>query len=348
MQAGVGHPLQGLVRCPYHPAGRELLVCQGSAAQSDPALLNCQECGREYTIEDGIYRLMPDEFRESAGGSDTSRDAATAQKHREMQQRDARAGLSGAGYVPSPPGSALEWMNVQYDAVTRLVRMPAHGVCFDFGTGVGRYMPWLLERASQVVGTDFSFASLRALRRILTPEQRARCLLVQTDLSRLGLASEIASGGLCVEVLQHLPSRAMREAALRDMGRVLAPGAELFLVTKAFTAVSRLLGALQLAKWRVGRLAGGRRERPLVEQETVEGAIYTYRFTYRELRRLARSQFVERDARGIISFGIFPITLLSRDRRYRVDAWMERSRIGRVFGQDLLFRLQRADNDLTK
>ncbi len=337
--------MHGLLRCPYHPAGRKLLAVACADASFDGAVLNCQECGRRYTIEGGIYRLMPDEFREGAVASHPPDDEATAQKRREMRQRDDRASVSIGGYVPSRPEAALEWMNVQYDAVTRLARMPADGLCIDFGTGVGRYMPWLLERASHVVGTDFSFMSLRRLRDVLTPDQRTRCVLVQTDLSRLGLASGIAAGGLCVEVLQHLPNQSLRQAAVHDMARTLVPGAELFVVTKAFTTISRLTGMLQLARWRMGRLAGGKRHRPLMEQETIEGAIYTYRYTYRELRRLVRSHFVESDARGIISFGTFPISLLPRNQRYRVDAWMEQARIGRLFGQDMLLRLRRLQDN---
>ena len=101
---------------------------------------------------------------------------------------------------------------------------------------------------------------------------------------------------------------------------------------------------MQVAKWHLGRVSGRRRERPLVEQETVEGAIYIYAYRYGELRRLVRPHFRARDVRGITSFESFPINWLPRALRYRADAWMERSRLGRLFGWEMFFRLRRSSS----
>jgi uncharacterized protein YbaR (Trm112 family)/SAM-dependent methyltransferase len=328
------HPLHALARCPYDVDGDGLVVDGGSEAQ-----LVCPACHRRYAVDDGIYRLMRDELRtEGIGLSDA--DPASLQMKREMSQRDARAGQATASDRASL-SSPLYWMNVQYDAVVRHVRFPSHGVGVDFGAGVGRYVPWMLESLPHVVVIDFSFESLRSLRRALTSEQRERCLLIQCDLSRIGMARGIASAGLCIEVLQHLPNWKFRRAAVEEMARVVSPGGELFLVTKAYTPVLRVVSTMRSIiglDWRrnsaSSRLVGVGRERR-------DGSIYTYLHTYRELDMLTRNRFFLRRRMGIISCDTFPISRLPRHTRMAVDAWFEGNRLGRLFGRDMLLELER-------
>lgn len=332
------HALHDLARCPYHVDGDPLSI-ERSDADGGAAIVRCVECGRRYPVEDGIYRLMPDELRSDLDASLAS-DAATLQKRREMEQRDQRAGQRG-GFHRVDPASTLYWMNVQYEAVTRLAVIDGDGLCVDFGTGVGRYMAWLLRHAPRAVGTDFSFASLRLLHDSLTADERTRCLLVQCDLSRPGLAPGAARSGLCVEVLQHLPRAELRRAAVDAMARSLAPGGDLFLVTKAFCVANRVASALQYLKWRMLHGGDGRGSPPALGQEEIDGAIYTYWYRYRELIDLVRSRFDVRRVAGIISFEAFPIRYLSIPMRLRLDATLEKRWCGRLFGRDMFLWLKR-------
>lgn len=335
------HALHHLARCPYHPQAGPL-IASPSDTRYRSLTLRCEECSREYDVENGVYRLMPDELRSSSTVSDAA-DSAISQQKREMQQRDERA-ARGAGFVRVPQTSPLFWMNIQFDAVTRHATVAPDGVCIDYGTGVGRYIPWLLERARWIIATDFSFASLRSLHDRLTPEERARCLLIHCDLSKLPLADAVASTGLCVEVLQHLPSRKLRAAAVAELARTLRPDGELFLATKAHPAARRIEESLRLAIWSLGRLAGKAEPRPDAGQETVEGPIYTYWHTYAEMKNLVQPQLRIRAARGIISYESFPIRFLNPKIRIALDKWLEANTLGRHFGRDHLLHLVRGRN----
>lgn len=332
------HPLHAFTRCPYHPL-TGLLVLPPSHSLHDSTSLQCEICGRRFDITGGIYCLMPDEFHVGtpAPGAD---DADVLQKKREMRQRDERAATS-TGFVRVPDSHPLYWMNIQYDAVTRHAVIPNDGICIDYGTGVGRYIPWLLERADRIIATDFSFASLRTLQAHLTPEQRARCLLIQCDLSRLPIANHAAATALCVEVLQHLPSHYLRAAAIAEIARTLRPGGRLFLATKAHPSCARVEGALRRAKWSLRKLLGTPDPRPETAQETHDGPIYTYWHTLAELRQLVAPHLRLEAVRGIMAYEAFPIRWLPHELRLSANDWLEANSLGKHVARDYLLHLAR-------
>ncbi len=315
------HPLQHALRCPYHPDGDSLCNRHSEKNDSDEFVLRCPECEREFRVEAGVYRLMPDEFRIDQNPHRVDSESIQ-QMTREMRQRDERAVRSSL-FRREPDGSPLYWMNIQYDAVARLASVGGGAIGVDFGTGVGRYVPWLLERFERVIAIDFSFESLRALQENLSAEQRVRCLFVQCDLSRLGLARGVASGGLCIEVLQHVPDAGMRKSAIANIARALIDDGTLCLVTNAYAIARRLGGS------------------PQVRQD---GTIYSYWHTYGELRRLVEPYFEIETSRGIISYDTFPVRKLPARWRLRADAMLERSSLGRLFGRDMLLNLRRNAN----
>lgn len=331
----VPHALHAHARCPYHPRTGTLTVNIAQAPSRSPILL-CKQCGRQFEFTDGIYCLMPDEFRNGTIGPNED-DPDVVQKKREMRQRDER--VNPIGFVRVPQSSPLYWMNIQYDAVTRRTEINPSGVCIDFGAGVGRYTPWLLERVQWLIATDFSLASLQSLQARLTPEQRARCLLIQCDLSRLPIADDSATTALCIEVLQHLPSSFLRAAALSEIARTMTCGSEFFLVTKAHAPANRFEQALRRAKTRLRRLFGSDVPMPTFGQETQDGPIYTYWHRFGELQRVVQAHFNIRDARGIISYASFPIRFLNHRTRLALDSWLEKTPFGRWFGRDYFFRL---------
>ncbi|MCK6455867.1 MAG: class I SAM-dependent methyltransferase [Phycisphaerae bacterium] len=337
----IPHPLHDWARCPYDVAAGPLAVVESSADGSS-ATLRCPSCGRTYPISDGIYRLMPDELRDDAHAGDAGGDPVLAQMKREMRQRDERASTSGVA-APAPPSQALDWMGIQFSAVTRHVTVAAGAICADFGCGAGRYTTWLLERCDRIIATDFSYASLRALARSLDDSQRRRCILIQTDLTRLALASSAVDQGLSVEVLQHIPSAALRADALAQLARALKPGARLVLVTKAYSPILRLVDARDRLTWWFRRMLGDRSPRPRGCREDQNGPIYTYRHSFHEARRAVTHAYELDRALGIISYASPPLARLPQWLRVRADRWCEQNVVGRWLGRDLLFELRRKD-----
>lgn len=333
------HPLHEFARCPYHVEGFALAAASIPDGNGD-FTVRCIECNRVYPVTRGVYRLMPDELRTDTDMDDSAASADDSQMRREMRQRDARSARAVAT-KRQPRGAPLYWMNVQYDAVIRHADIQTEGVCIDFGAGVGRYVPWELERVGRLVATDFSHDSLAVLHESLTTEQRARCLLIQCDVARLAVASGVASSGMSVEVLQHLPSPRMRMAMIENMARTLRPGAKFCLVTKAHAPMVRMIAPLRWLKWKLSRAAGRDAAPPSLSQQQTDGDIATYWYRYGELRRIVEPQFEIEKHLGIVAYGCFPVANLPHDVALRFDAILERRSFGRAFGRDMLLCLRR-------
>lgn len=88
----------------------------------------------------------------------------------------------------------------------------------DLGCGTGRYLP---EIGAPVVGVDATGAMLRLARGKGQP-------LVQADLEALPLAAGTLAGAFARHSYLHVPKRRM-PAALAELHRVLAPGAEVWI-----------------------------------------------------------------------------------------------------------------------
>lgn len=99
----------------------------------------------------------------------------------------------------------------------------------DVGCGTGRFSVRLHQHGAEVLGVDFSRASLKTLRSI---ENDIHTL--NGDAESLPVASDWAETILCTEVLQHVPSEAARRAVLSEFYRVAAPDATL--VVSVFNA----------------------------------------------------------------------------------------------------------------
>lgn len=103
---------------------------------------------------------------------------------------------------------------------------PAEGTYLDFGSGVGSSVrPFLAQcPRARLVCADVSAASLVASRR--AHGARARHVLIRGG--RLPLADASVDGAFACCVLHHVPP-AEHAAALRELRRVLRPGAPLML-----------------------------------------------------------------------------------------------------------------------
>lgn len=99
----------------------------------------------------------------------------------------------------------------------------------DIGCGNGRVRQSLVGRRVGYVGIDFStqqLAQAAAHQRFRLPDQQ----FVVGALPHLPLPDQSFDAVFCIAVLHHIPSKAMRQAAVVDLARLLKPGGRLFIM----------------------------------------------------------------------------------------------------------------------
>ena len=136
----------------------------------------------------------------------------------------------------------------------RLGADPRGGTCLEVGCGPGRMTGALAERFDRVLAVDVSPAML-ARARAATEAPNVEFLLVSGE--RLdAVADATADAAVCYLVLQHLPSRSLVRAYVRELGRVLRPGGE------AFVQLPVLDAGLAPRAWRAVRSPAARLSKP--------------------------------------------------------------------------------------
>jgi len=171
--------------------------------------LDCPRCGRRFPIEHGIPRLLVLESGPTA-----------ALKQIEMLERDQVR-------RPADTPRARHDEEVEAAWVLDRVRPGQHDVILDAGCGVGRMTRRLLAGGAEVVATDFSFARLRELAAAHATNRRLEC--VEADLNHLPFRPESFTKIVCTQVLEHLPSTALRRSFVASLATLLVPGGTLVL-----------------------------------------------------------------------------------------------------------------------
>lgn len=167
----------------------------------------------------------------------------------------------------------------------RLGADPRGGVCVEVGCGPGRMTGALAERFDRVLAVDVSPAMLARARQAVTASHVDFRAVAGDRLDSV----EDACGdvAVCYLVLQHLPSRRVVAAYLRELGRVLRPGGE------AFVQLPVLEAGLRPRLWRLLRSALV----PLLERlsrDPVRGAAFRgFRLTRAELEDALRAGGLE-------------------------------------------------------
>ncbi|MFN3648866.1 MAG: methyltransferase domain-containing protein [Armatimonadota bacterium] len=237
--------LRSALRCPDDGAGPPV---------PDPDGLRCPACGRAFPLRTGVLRMMP----RSAAESEAERRELAAEARRRDHEAEAYDRLLGLRLFTLFEAPAL----------LRPLRSGPSDRVLELGCGTGRLTTRLAGRCEALIGVDHSAASLELLRRKLPSSERV--LLVQGELSRLPVRDGWATRGLACSVLQHLPSEALRRAALSELHRALEPRARLAL------SAYRYSPALAPVAPREGHHSG---------------EIFFHRFTRKELRALISPAF---------------------------------------------------------
>jgi SAM-dependent methyltransferase len=175
---------------------------------------------------------------------------------------DALAAAETEVYVGDPARGEEELASL----FGRLGADPRGGVCVEVGCGPGRMTGALAERFDRVVAVDVSPGMIaRAREEVTAPNVAFR----EVSGERLdGVADASADVAVCYLVLQHLPSRRLVRAYVREVARVLRPGGE------AFVQLPVLDGGLVPRLWRGLRTPVARISKP---------ALRGVRLTRREL-----------------------------------------------------------------
>lgn len=232
------------------------LQCPEEGAELEPnaGAYRCRNCRRDYPVDDGILRLLPD--RSNVPERDDL-EAERRQRDREADGYDRLLGLRllSRWEIPWTLGP---------------LELRSDDAIMEVGCGTGRMTLPLLSCGARVIALDHSLQSLRELRKKLPPVVGDRLLLVQGDAARLPVRSGWATRLLSSQMLEHLPGDGLRERAVAEMARVLASGGR--------AAIS--------AYWHVPWLRG-----VLRKEGRHSGEIYYHRFTRDELAELLEPHF---------------------------------------------------------
>lgn len=233
-----------------------LLACpidQTSPLARSAAALECPTCGTSYPLEDGIPRMLPPaDARDRAEAAETDRERT--QRDREARRYDANRLLRALSVAEVPL------------TLSRLASRPSD-VVVEVGCGTGRMTRRLPSRCRELWALDHSLESLRLAREKMG-ERSVR--FVQADAGYLPLRPGMADRALSCQMLEHLPTAALRERAVAEIARVLRPGGTLVVSAYWHQPLSRLLND---------------------RQGHHSGMIYYYRFSRRELRQLLSRAF---------------------------------------------------------
>jgi ubiquinone/menaquinone biosynthesis C-methylase UbiE/uncharacterized protein YbaR (Trm112 family) len=215
--------------------------------------LGCPLCGARYALADGIPRMLP---------PDDARDREeAAQTAKERTQRDREAGIYDANRL-------LRFLSVAEIPMTLgwLAPRPTD-VVVEIGCGTGRVTRPLAARCSELWALDHSVDSLRRAREKVGSE---RVRFVQADAGYLPLRAGAADRALSCQMLEHLPTAALRERAVAEAARVLKPGGTFVVSAYWHSPLTRLLAD---------------------QQGHHSGMIYYYRFRRPEFRKLLGRSF---------------------------------------------------------
>jgi 2-polyprenyl-3-methyl-5-hydroxy-6-metoxy-1,4-benzoquinol methylase len=118
------------------------------------------------------------------------------------------------------------------------------GTAFDFGCGVGKYVPTLAKRFAKVHAADISAECIRQARAAHAGLKNVA--FHKGDLSRAGASAGKVDFALCTNVLI-MPSAAMRAGILRRLANTVRPGGGLLLLVPALE--SALYAHARRAEW---------------------------------------------------------------------------------------------------
>ncbi|HEY0393125.1 MAG TPA: class I SAM-dependent methyltransferase [Candidatus Elarobacter sp.] len=198
--------LIGALQCP----------ADGGDLRAAAEALRCAACDARYPVADGVVR-----FVDAGRLGDEDR--------REQAARDAESA----------------WYDSMFEGYTNAVEIPTMlariwrptGLVLDHGAGTGRLTERLAAAGVPVIAVDYSAESLRKL---VARTRGSRVLAVQADVRALPLRNGVVSAAVSCELHEHIRGRDERVRALRELARVMPPGAPLAISSFNYNLAFRL------------------------------------------------------------------------------------------------------------
>jgi len=207
--------------CRAHPLGLQAIKTSGDNVVE--GTLTCPSCGAQYSIAEGVARMLPRPLRTrplspatpSPAEAASELDECTLRKRREMAARDAQVRQYDRMWHLSLFGLA------ELPATLLHLVLEPHHTLLEAGCGTGRLTTHFAARCRHLVGVDFSLNSLNACSAKLRAHGLHNVDLIQADLCSLPFVSETFHRVASCQVLEHVPTAAARAAAVAEMHRVL-------------------------------------------------------------------------------------------------------------------------------
>ncbi|HUP70235.1 MAG TPA: methyltransferase domain-containing protein [Acidimicrobiales bacterium] len=292
-----------LLACPVDGVGPLMLDVSDGGGEGDTRVitgtLTCPACGRMYPVAAGIPDLC-----ELGGDPDE-----TALKQHEVSARDEEA-------------SSYEMMFTTYQTaaerlaiLARLALRPTHRV-LELGCGTGRITRAMAGRCAELVAVDFSMQALRQLHHHLGDRQEVH--LVRADVNKLPFGCERPFDRIVSsQVLEHLPSPALRHAVFASCRRLLAPEGRLVLTTYNHSRQKRSSG--------------------VAKEGRHESGVYYFCYGAGELANVLRPLFAVDEVCGVRN-RLVPARVIERVGRLgpAVDLLVSRTPVSRATGHLLL------------
>jgi SAM-dependent methyltransferase len=224
--------------CPK--CGAALRVDQPGAAKH----LECTGCTARYPVRDGIPSFV---------------DIAGSEQAAEIAQRDNEA----ASYE----GLFLAWESfLEVPPLVRDLAPKKSDWILEVGAGTGRVVREYIRNVAGVVAIDFSFESLRHIRRSLelVPEAHDKLVPVHADATALPIRPGSFDRTVSAGMLQHLPGADARARAIAGMARSLRPGGRFVMQARHWSRAHAFYEhrkdspfARRLASFLIGNASGG-------------------------------------------------------------------------------------------
>jgi ubiquinone/menaquinone biosynthesis C-methylase UbiE len=146
-----------------------------------------------------------------------------------------------------------------------MLSMDSRHIMLEGGCGTGRMTRDFAKRCHRLISVDFSLQSLRVNSAKLQAHHIHNVDLIQADLCRLPVRSEVIDRVASCGVLEHIPTQECRLAAVKDLTRVLKHGGAMAMSAYNHSLFTRLFGE---------------------KEGEHDGGIYYLRFSRNELRAL--------------------------------------------------------------
>jgi SAM-dependent methyltransferase len=281
-----------ILRCPFDLA----------VLRSETTALVCTTCQQTYPVEDGIVRFVRNEV-------------LTSDQREEMTARDDAA----SGYE-----SRFSRVRNTIESSPSLAAMGpmTDDIVAELGCGTGRITRLYAGRVRRTVAIDFSMESLVTLRRTLPASVADSVLLVQSDISSLPLADRVFTKVVSFQVLEHLPTRAMRDRTLAAAARILDERGALTCTVYNWSRAKRRLAARGIGD--------------NTQKEGLHGGkIYYFNFEPHEITGMLQKAGFEVDLLRGIDMQVPGIDLVGR-LAIPIDALVSRTPLGVQLGHLLL------------